>query len=672
MEFNTHEEARNYLKPNITDYLLKAKNRGYVCPKCSSGTGHNGTGAELKDHHIKCFACGFYGDIFDVIEAAENVDNGEAFKIALNKYNVSILDDYRGVNMPKGKELPIMDKKRCTVNSEPHSTITEDKDTTDYAEYYLKANRNLLENEEGLNYLKSRGISKETAIYFNLGYDQEWKHPKTIDNKSVPATKRLIIPTSSESYVARAIEDSVSKEYRFGKVGAAKLFNIDILNEPGTDAVFIVEGEIDAISIYQATKSPAIALGSTANKNKLLSYLKDNPTDHPLILSLDNDEPGKEAQKTLEAELKGLNVFYAVNDINQDSKDPNEALIKDQEAFKERIFEAIYTTELSYENQTTEEQELYYKNNVANALSTYLQDMFNRHITPVSTGYPGLDHILDGGLHDGLYVIGAISSLGKTTLTLQIAENIANQGRDVLVFSLEMARHELIAKNISRMTFLKTKDQKHAKTTRGISSIKRYDGYSLLEKKLIEDSIEACKVAGQHLYITESMGEIGHKEIRAAVEKHIKVTGNKPVVIIDYLQILAPSDPRSSDKQKTDETVSELKKISRDYNIPIWAVSSFNRNSYNSKVNLASFKESGAIEYSADVLMGLQFQNMNGNDLTEEELDRLKRAQTRKLELKILKNRNGETGAEINFDYVPMFNYFMETNDQEWAKQKRL
>ena len=51
--------------------------------------------------------------------------------------------------------------------------------------------------------------------------------------------------------------------------------------------------------------------------------------------------------------------------------------------------------------------------------------------------------------------------------------------------------------------------------------------------------------------------------------------GTNPVVIIDYLQILAPTDIRATDKQNTDKAVLELKRISRDYSVPIIGISSF-------------------------------------------------------------------------------------------------
>jgi len=148
-------------------------------------------------------------------------------------------------------------------------------------------------------------------------------------------------------------------------------------------------------------------------------------------------------------------------------------------------------------------------------------------------------------------------------------------------------------------------------------------------------------------------------------------TGNKPVVIIDYLQILAPHEPRASDKQNVNKSIFELKRLSRDFKIPVIGISSLNRENYNNNINMSAFKESGAIEYSSDVLLGMQFEaignaagnnlNDNGAKITSEGINRLKREDVRKIEVKILKNRNGATGDSITYDYYPMFNYFKET-----------
>ena len=282
--------------------------------------------------------------------------------------------------------------------------------------------------------------------------------------------------------------------------------------------------------------------------------------------------------------------------------------------------------------------------------------------------------MLEGGLYEGLYIIGAISSLGKTTFALQMADQIAEAGHDVIIFSLEMARAELMAKSISRLTFKLTQQRKNAKTTRGITTGKRYAMYSDTEMQLITKAREEYREKiSPRVWIWEGMGDLGVEQIRAAVERHINLTGRKPVVMIDYLQILAPYDMRATDKQNTDKAVLELKRISRDHKIPVFGISSFNRDNYTAPVNMASFKESGAIEYSSDVLMGLQYEGM---DYSEGEADGARQKRIRQLikdneetarkgegvqiHLKILKNRNGSKGSSDPLTFYPMFNIFQE------------
>ena len=126
---------------------------------------------------------------------------------------------------------------------------------------------------------------------------------------------------------------------------------------------------------------------------------------------------------------------------------------------------------------------------------------------------------------------------------------------------------------------------------------------------------------------------------------------------------------RATDKQIVDHAVLELKRLSRDRKIPVIAVSSFNRDNYNAPVNMASFKESGAVEYSSDVLIGLQLVGMDEMKQSDGQktantklIDELKTANPRKAQLKILKNRNGKIGVSLYFDYRPMFNAFQETD----------
>ena len=109
----------------------------------------------------------------------------------------------------------------------------------------------------------------------------------------------------------------------------------------------------------------------------------------------------------------------------------------------------------------------------------------------------------------------------------------------------------------------------------------------------------------------------------------------------------------------------ELKRISRDFKTPVIGISSFNRDNYNNAVSMQAFKESGAIEYSSDILIGLQLKGagQNGFDATE-----AKSKNPREIELVILKNRNGKTGEKVPFQFYPMFNYFVENDTPKYIQ----
>lgn len=296
----------------------------------------------------------------------------------------------------------------------------------------------------------------------------------------------------------------------------------------------------------------------------------------------------------------------------------------------------------------------------------------NANTPPTSTGFPRLDEVLSGGMREGLTVIGAISSLGKTTMAQQIADNVAQSGRDVLFISLEMARTELMSKSISRETLLEVLendgDIRNAKTSIGITDASKHKKYSNDEKRLINTAIKRYTEYAGNIYIVEAFGQIGFQDVRELVKIHHEKTGQAPLVIIDYLQIMKPDDPRATDKTNTDKAVNGLKQISRDFKTTIVAISSLNRDSYNIPMSLKAFKESGAIEYSSDVLIGLDFTKML-DDAKEMDFEEEKDKVPRNITLTILKNRNGRTGKRINYLYDPRFNYFEE--DEYYKKPEK-
>lgn len=319
--------------------------------------------------------------------------------------------------------------------------------------------------------------------------------------------------------------------------------------------------------------------------------------------------------------------------------------------------------------------EQYKEANAKDNIDDFIDGINNKANTPpTSTGFPLLDEVLSGGMREGLTVIGAISSLGKTTMAQQIADNVAQSGRDVLFISLEMARSELMSKSISRETLLEVLendgDIKNAKTSIGITDASKHKKYSKDEKQLINTAIERYNEYAGHIYIVEAFGQIGFQDVRELVKIHHEKTGKAPLVVIDYLQIMKPDDPRATDKSNTDKAVNGLKQISRDFKTTIVAISSLNRDSYNTPMSLKAFKESGAIEYSSDVLIGLDFTKMleNSSEMDfEEEKDKV----PRNITLTILKNRNGRTGKRINYLYDPRFNYFEEDDYYKKPEKKK-
>ena len=608
------------------------KGKGFICPRCGSGSGPKGTGLRRdpgKSTHWKCFACGGYYDTLDLY--------GLAFSVQNFSQKLSGAAAYFGIPA----SIPIKTQKT------PRQTAPE----TDCTAFFKAAQARISETD----YPQRRGLSPATCIRFGLGYDPQWKNPKAPN--SVPASPRLIIPTGKTSYLARDTrdKDALSEQaakYTKVKVGKTQLFNADALYT-ASKPIYVVEGEIDAMSIVEVG-GEAVALGSASNVRLLLEHIQQRRPAQPLILALDNDERGQKASAELEEALTAENVpFYVYNPCGT-AKDANDALQIAPESFLRHIGDGERLPEI--------ERLSYQHTSAQGHLAAFIDGIAKSVNTPcLPTGFTKLDEALDGGLYEGLYIFGAISSLGKTTLVTQVGDQIAASGHDVLIFSLEMARTELMAKSLSRHTLKLALAEKigmiYAKTARGITDGIRYAHYGDKEREIIRQAVAQYADYADHIFIEEGVGDIDVTHIRERIVRHIDMTGNTPVVLVDYLQIIAPYNERATDKQNMDKTVLELKRISRDFKLPMIAVSSLNRMSYGQKISMEAFKESGAIEYSSDVLIGLQ---LHGAGETNFDSIEAKRKNPREIEAIVLKHRNGKVGERIAFEYYPMFNFFKE------------
>jgi len=112
-------------------------------------------------------------------------------------------------------------------------------------------------------------------------------------------------------------------------------------------------------------------------------------------------------------------------------------------------------------------------------------------------------------------------------------------------------------------------------------------------------------------------------------------------------------------------TVVELKRISRDLDLPLIVVSSFNRASYKAAADFTAFKESGSVEYTADVVLAMQLRDVKEDD----NINELKNREPRELSLVMLKNRRGRAYEQIDLDYWPKFNYFDVSPESKTIKK---
>lgn len=661
MEYNrAKEEIVNRWEEILSQITSPAKQRvnsrtSYICPLC--GHGRSGDGLTInpqsKDRKgLKCFGCDFSGDIIDLIGAVENItEYPEQLKRAGEYLGITV----DGKNTAQEDFSPASTNEHYYNGNEQYTDMNIHTDIythedTDYTEWLLQANQNI----EKTDY--HRGLSLDTLNRFKIGYVESWKHPKA---PNAPTSPRLIIPTSRYSYIARDTRANLTEEqksYSKMKVGKVHIFNHKALQN-AQSPIFVTEGELDALSIIEVG-GEAVAIGSISNINLFIEELKKNKPTQPLVLALDNDAKGQEAQEKLEEGLQGLKVDYYIYNPAGEHKDANEALTADRASFTAEVKRG--------KDPDIIEKEEYYQNTAYNHLQAFKNGIADSVDTPAQpTGFTQLDDVLDGGLYEGLYIVGAITSLGKTTLALQIADQIADSGRDVLIFSLEMARAELMSKSISRLTLLdvleNNGDIRDAKTARGITAGARYANYSDTERELIQRAISSYGAYAEHLIIHEGVGNIGAEQIRQIVRKGARLAQKEgrqpPVVLVDYIQILAPHDVRATDKQNMDKAVLELKRISRDYKTPVIAISSLNRANYKTPISMEAFKESGGIEYGSDVVIGLQLKGVGKKDF---DVNKAKQKDPREIELVILKNRNGRTGDTIAYEYYPLFNYFTE------------
>lgn len=625
----------DYIKQSTVGKIERVGNNEYrlnPCPVCRS-----------KDHftiyadsnsYSSFNGCCKGGTIIDYFIEIEHLSKEEAIKklyqITGTEYKIKKRQDTdKIVTKREVEKVQEKEKNNNLTREEAEKTIT-----------FIQEGIKQKNIENVMSIVSKRGISKEIADKYNM----------FVANLGKEA--RLFIPIfegdKPKSYISRAIDPASPVRYKNSK-GEIIPFNREYITKKNekNESIYICEGIFDSLSIEEADKK-AIALNSTSQVNKFIEYMQKHiktASSYNYILCFDNDDAGEKATNEMKTALEELKLSYKVLQIPKEYKDINEWFISfkgDLEGFRKELNPYHKETILNYIN------------------NSFLKDISKMNdYQGRSTGFKELDKKING-VYPGLYVLGAISSLGKTTYIHQLADQMASKGEKVIFFSLEQSKFELVAKGVSRQTFLI--NPREAKTS-----------LSIMQNTDIADiTIEAVRnyqEIADNTIIVEGNFDMNVKTIRNYVESYIKTTGNKPIVVLDYLQILRPINDRWTEKQQVDFNVSELKRISRDNDIPIFIICSFNRENYSTTVDFTSFKESGAIEYGADVVMGLQLKVME--DLTgdvnkkREEINKAKAQTPREVNLIGLKNRNGKSYFKCSYKFYPAFNFFEEVETLE-------
>ena len=339
-------------------------------------------------------------------------------------------------------------------------------------------------------------------------------------------------------------------------------------------------------------------------------------------------------------------------------KDANEALVASAELFSQRLKDL---------NRMNTKPTCKYSltNHVAN-----FKAWLSQSHTTVPSCFPSLDRALNGmdglGLPIGLYVVGGESSAGKTTFLHAIMDGIAKSGHDVIIISLEMSANELLSKSVSRESFLKARREHpkspwpHAYSYKKILKLpdaiqngflKPSDRDAIL--KTLDEYHEACN--GHMIIRPNEIEGLSAKMVRNLVKDHIDETHKTPVLLIDYLQILKAPDSSASDKSNIDQSIQTCAEISKEFQTPVFVISALNRVSYSPQASnkppvkgLSAFKESGLIEYAADIALMIEDLSPQGSTTDKT------------IKINVLKNRNGPKGGSLKFTFVPEFNFFLE------------
>ena len=264
----------------------------------------------------------------------------------------------------------------------------------------------------------------------------------------------------------------------------------------------------------------------------------------------------------------------------------------------------------------------------------------------IPTGIASLDAILSGGLIAGVHTICAEPGAGKTSLVLDIAINCAISKIPVIMFSYEVPLVDIVTKIYSyasashfdknAFSFMDIRVD-HAVT---ISEQKKYAKVWEFVETNIKDQITFVDCIEKPYTAAQ---------IACFINEFVKETQKTPLIIIDYLQMIAPQNTRLSTKNNIEIAMSVLHAIAEKHCIPILSISSIAKQSSDT-LTLFSAAEAARIAYSSVTVLGLQEATDAKNDDTS----------YKTMRVSVFKNRYGASGTSFKLAFDGEHSRFME------------
>lgn len=248
----------------------------------------------------------------------------------------------------------------------------------------------------------------------------------------------------------------------------------------------------------------------------------------------------------------------------------------------------------------------------------------------VPTGFPTLDSLLAGLQKSDLIILAARPSMGKSALALDIARQTAVKfGIPVGIFSLEMSSQQLVDRMLAAESRVNAWDLRTGRLKKEEDFDRIRDGLDRLSKApIFIDDQPAANILKMR-----------------SVARRLKREHGIGLLVVDYLQLMSPTNTRASDSlvQQVTEISRSLKILARELDVPVLALSQLSRavETRRGKPRLSDLRDSGSIEQDADVVMFIHREDKM-NDLSDKK---------NIAEILVEKHRNGPVGSvELYFD----------------------